>query len=251
MHNTIIIGAGPAGIAAAIQLRRASVDFLLLEKGRIGGLLLNANLIENYPGFTEPISGPDLVQRFKTQIDSLGIKVLSDEVVSTVLSSPSPKLTPQREEGVDAKFSVSTNQMTYKCKNLIVASGTKPKRLSTEDNVCYEVYPLLDLKDKDISIIGGGDAAFDYALNLAKKNRVKIFYGGEKPKCLPILHERVMESKNIDIIRHPPLQSPFRGRDEVLLAAIGREPNIDFLVPDLKIISLQRTTSPDYISSEM
>ncbi|MDP8228420.1 MAG: NAD(P)/FAD-dependent oxidoreductase, partial [Candidatus Electryoneaceae bacterium] len=61
-HNVAIIGAGPAGIAAVIQLQRYGVDPVILEKDAVGGLLRSANLIENYPGFPNGISGPRLVQ---------------------------------------------------------------------------------------------------------------------------------------------------------------------------------------------
>ena len=68
-YPVVIIGAGPAGLAAAMQLKRQGIDPLVLERKLVGGLLLNANLVENYPGFVDGISGPDLVSLFKDQAE--------------------------------------------------------------------------------------------------------------------------------------------------------------------------------------
>src|SRR4030067_823709 len=86
-EQVIIIGAGPAGLATAIQLKRYGVTPLLFERAQAGGLLWNANLVENYPGFPSGISGPDLVGLFVRQAQHLSIDVT-------------------REEGVEMGFSV-------------------------------------------------------------------------------------------------------------------------------------------------
>ena len=72
----MIIGAGPAGLTTAMQLSRQGIKAPVFEKKQVGGLLLNANLVENYSGFVEGISGPDLVDLFQRQADRLGVKVL-------------------------------------------------------------------------------------------------------------------------------------------------------------------------------
>src|SRR3990172_4711953 len=78
--EVLIIGAGPAGIAAAIQLKRYGIPFVLLEKERVGGLLWNANLVENYPGFPAGVSGPKLVRLIEKQMERLGVVVAEDVV---------------------------------------------------------------------------------------------------------------------------------------------------------------------------
>ena len=80
VNGAVIIGAGPAGMAAAIQLRRYGYEPLVLEKSVIGGLLNNANLVENYPGFPAGIEGPVLVQLMKEHVQQLGVEIRSDEV---------------------------------------------------------------------------------------------------------------------------------------------------------------------------
>src|SRR5512135_1962256 len=81
-EEVIIIGAGPAGIATAIQLKRYGIHPLFFERSEVGGLLLNANLVENYPGFPEGIGGVELVKRFVGQAQSLNIEVAHENVLT-------------------------------------------------------------------------------------------------------------------------------------------------------------------------
>jgi thioredoxin reductase (NADPH) len=111
----VIIGAGPAGIAASIYLKRAGLEPIFIEKGEIGGLLINANLVENYPGFPEGIRGRDLVEVFKKQLSRLGIKVTKGQVSKVI-----PK---------DGHFYITVEGNEIESHSLIVASGTEPKAL--------------------------------------------------------------------------------------------------------------------------
>jgi thioredoxin reductase len=247
--NTVIIGAGPAGIAAAIQLKRAGVDFVIVEKGEPGGLLLNANLVENYPGFPAGISGVDLVARFREHMRALDISILKGEVTSA--------------ERLDGSF-VTRLQCgeEFVSTNLVVSSGTRAKQLEGAGDVRYEVYPLLGISGKNVAVIGAGDAAFDYALNLTQRgNRVTILMRGDRPKALPLLVERAAVA-GVEVIAHigtpahivtpaeagvqkasTGLDSGLRRNDEPrrndrhfdhIIAAIGREPEAGFLSADLK-----------------
>jgi len=258
--NTIIIGAGPAGIAASIQLKRAGINFILIEKDNIGGLLLNANLVENYPGFPQGITGPDLVGRFLEQLNHLDIDIEMDEVT----------LADQTDTG----FSVKAIEAEYACKNLIIASGTNARSLGANssrlrsNNIIYEIYDIRNITDKKIAIIGSGDAAFDYALNLAKYNKVTILMRTEAPKCLNLLYERAKKNENIaiykgderDLTGHPErakrekdlsrdsssATSGLRMTDNYdhIIAAIGREPNTCFLGERIKNHFLEKTKAP-------
>ena len=78
--DTAIIGAGPSGLMTALQLKRYGVSTLLFEGNKVGGLLNNANLVENYPGFPGGISGVDLIRRFTEQIMRVGVQVTLGEV---------------------------------------------------------------------------------------------------------------------------------------------------------------------------
>lgn len=244
MNDVVIIGAGPAGISAAIQLKRYGMEPVLMEKEEVGGLLRNANLVENYPGFPKGISGPELAQIFKKQLENLQIKVHSEKVL---------KLDYEKET-----FFIKTDQRTINCQIVIIASGTESLKLTehdmpseTESHIFYEVYPLLQVANKKIAIIGAGDAAFDYALNISKKNDVVIINRGREVKCLPLLRERVMETKNISYLEDTHVRRIKYHDDRLILTcrntmkewetdvsylivAIGREPCLDFFSENLK-----------------
>ena len=166
-EDVIIVGAGPAGLATAIQLKRYGIHPLLFERVRVGGLLHNANLVENYPGFPHGISGPRLVNLFARQAQRLNIAVIYEEVVELVY-----------DQGV---FHAKTSQTSYASRCVVIATGTKPLRFlnlpipeDLSDRVFYEVFDLLQAEGKHIVVVGSGDAAFDYALNLSRNNRTTL-----------------------------------------------------------------------------
>ena len=254
ISQVAIIGAGPAGLSAALQLKRYAINPLLFEYNRIGGLLWNANLVENYPGFAGGISGPQLVERFIEQMKSSDIAVISERV---------------KELNFQANlFEIRTDQQDYLARIVVIASGTKPNLLTGCDlqegilnEIYYEVFPLLHHRNCRIAIIGAGDAAFDYALNLAHlNNEVIILNRGEEAKCLPLLWERAASASNITY--HPRsiltgLKNTGPGKlalectkpagkidihADYLLCATGRAPQLDFMVsfmPD-EVESLKR-----------
>jgi len=127
----VIIGAGPAGVTAAIQLKRYGIPFTLLEKERVGGLLWNANLVENYPGFPAGVSGPKLVGLIMKQMERIGVEVKFDSVVELQYDGNS--------------FQIRTSQAEYSPRYVIVASGTRPNPIplvipmSAKDKVISDV----------------------------------------------------------------------------------------------------------------
>jgi thioredoxin reductase (NADPH) len=247
-HEVLIIGAGPAGIAAAIQLDRYNMEPLILEQNEIGGLLRNAHLVENYPGFPEGISGIELAALFKAQVKNAGIKVTFEKVLNL--------------EYKEKVFFAQTEQRVITSDMVVIASGTKPLRLSSipissdiTEHVFYEVYPLRKVNNKKIAIIGAGDAAFDYALNLSRKNEVIIINRRDDIKCLPLLWERSMKSERITYMNNMTVKEIVKKDKHALIAcidndsneekqveadyviaAIGREPGLDFLSDKLKKI---------------
>jgi thioredoxin reductase len=239
-EQVVIIGAGPAGLAAAIQLKRYGIEALVLEKDAVGGLLRNANLVENYPGFPGGINGGNLVHLFSEQAHSIGIRIAFENV--------------QVLDYADEKFHVETEKNTYSSIRVVVASGTKPRRFlrfeipsQLSDHVFYEIYSLMNISGKRIAIVGAGDAAFDYALNLANANEIVILNRGATVRCLPLLWERACEKTSIQyqkgaaiqevlpadsgkiLIKYGASDSETSISVDYLIGAIGREPRLDFL----------------------
>jgi len=241
-----IIGAGPAGVATAIQLKRYGLDPMLLEKECAGGLLRNANWVENYPGFPNGVSGAKLVTLMKKQMQHIGVEVKQEEVLNVDLHGNNLVLVTQG----------ATRNTDF----LVIATGTKSKPIpdivSTEvrDKVFTEVWPLLEARGKHIVVIGAGDAAFDYALNLSKKrNSVTILNRGETVKCLQLLWDRAARESaiayrarvavsRVDVdetagrlkVRCEADGSSEAVRADYVIFAIGREPQLDFLSEDVK-----------------
>jgi thioredoxin reductase len=225
-------------MAAALQLKRYGITPRLFEKARPGGLLWNANCVENYPGFPGGVSGPDLVLTFIEQIK--GIEITPEPVI---------KLSWEGE-----LFTARTPTTTYQAQIVILASGTKPCLLAgftipdeIRLNVVYEVAGLLSEEGKTILILGNGDAAFDYAINLSRKNTVIILNRGERLKCLPLLWDRAQAIQNLSyrsktvvnrlvvrpgsgmIVECSSPQGPVDYQADYLVGAIGREPLLDFV----------------------
>ncbi len=245
VEQVAIIGAGPAGLAAAIQLRRNGIGAVLFEKEKVGGLLWNANLVENYPGFPHGIAGTALVRRFIQQAEHLGIKPTHQQVIDVAY-----------ERDV---FRLMTEQYRYEAKILVIATGTKPvpfTGFSIPQNlaglVYYEVRELLNKNGKQMIIVGSGDAAFDYALNLSRNNKVTILNRSAETRCLPLLWERTQQSAKISYHGQTEIcglqyadgggmlvdcQEPggvLQFHADYLIGAIGREAQLDCLTPGFR-----------------
>lgn len=243
IDEVAIIGAGPAGIACAIQLSRYSKVPLIFERNIPGGLLKNANRVENYPGFPGGIKGTNLIEKMTRQLDLAKVPVIHEDVI----------LVSHSED----HFSITTDHNTYISQKLVIASGTVPVKWTEfeipetiQKKVFYEVYPLRDLNDKVIAIIGAGDAAFDYAIQLADYNKVTIFNRSDTVKCLPLLWKRAKENPRISYLDNHVLQEMtedqtssrlklfFQSGNEMesllsdyIIFATGRQPEISFADP--------------------
>lgn len=192
--KTIIIGGGPSGITSGIYLLRAGITPLLLEKMVPGGQPLNTQRIENYPGFPDPLTGRELMERFLTQAKNYGLEIKEFQEVLKV-------------EKRDKLFSVETRDKTYWTHAIIVACGTVPARLNIpgEDrfigrgvSFCATCDGFF-FRDMEIAVIGGGDSALEEALFLASiAKKVYVVHRRQTFRAQKILVERAQANPKIE-----------------------------------------------------
>jgi thioredoxin reductase (NADPH) len=194
-YQGVIIGGGPAGLAAGLYCARSRLNTLLIEKGVIGGQITNAERVENYPGFPKGISGIELGQLIHAQATSYGLETLPAEVTKAV---PSPR-----------HNLINTSEGDFVAEAIIIASGSQFRRLGVpgEDRfvgkgVSYCATcdgPLF--KGKTVAVIGGGDAAITEALYLSKfASSVKVIHRRSQLRASKIFQERAMADPKIEFI---------------------------------------------------
>ena len=192
-YDVIIIGGGPAGLSAGIYASRARLRTLLIEKGMFGGLIANAELVENYPGFPEGISGFDIGERMSKQASKFGLETLSAEVTGVDLLK-------------DIK-TIHTTEGNFSARAVIIASGAERKRLGVpgEDifinrgvSYCATCDGAL-FKDRVVAIVGGGDSAVEEALFLTRfASKVIIVHRRNQLRASKMAQERALSNKKID-----------------------------------------------------
>ncbi len=237
-----IIGAGPAGIATALQLKRSGIEPMVFEADSIGGLIRNASLIENYPGFPNGISGSELVRLFIEHLRRASIEVLFEEVL--------------RLDHDGALFVIETKKRTVMARFVVIASGTKPKEFPripeyAKARAFYDVLTLSETRQKRIAIVGAGDAAFDYALGLAKRdNRVTLLNRSSRLACLPLLWHRAKKVSNISYYENTVIRGIDNTGDGLLLRldTVGKSWN---MVIDYVIFAIGRFPRLDFVSSTL
>lgn len=162
-YDLAIIGAGPAGLTAGIYGGRGGLSVVILEKGLPGGQIAQTQEVENYPGFPDVVSGPELSQRMVQQAEKFGAKIVMEEVTGL---KPKPK----------GGFVVHGYDADYHAKTVIVATGANPRRLGVpgEDefygrgvSTCATCDGFF-YRGKEVVVVGGGDAAVEEGTFLTK-----------------------------------------------------------------------------------
>ena len=208
--DVVIIGAGPAGIAAAIYASRGNMKCAIIEKEMPGGQVNKTSVVENYPGY-EKISGPDLVEKFYKQLNSLEVTQVFSEVTDIKVNKTNKVLTLK-------------NGKKIKTKAVILALGRSPKKLTSDHYKSLEgkgisYCSLCDgnlYKNEDVSIVGSGNSALEEALYLSKICKsVTIICRSEKLKGDSVLIERINEKENIKVIYNATIEA-FHGKDKIL-----------------------------------
>jgi len=194
-YDVIIIGGGPAGLTAALYLRRSGYRLLLIEREMFGGQLKNIEFIENYPGFADGISGPELASAMVQQATRHGVEMVPGEVLTV--------------ESFSACRSVTcADGKAYTCHAVVVASGSKPRRLGVPGEETFRSRGVIDcalcdggqFAGKVVAVCGGGDAGVTEALYLAKlAARVVLVEAEPCVTASAILEERVRNHPNVEI----------------------------------------------------
>ena len=194
MRKCIIIGAGPAGMNAALYLKRAGIDVVLIEKEVPGGEMLKTNKIENYLGF-ESIDGGELALKMSKQIKDLGIKIIKDRVLKVTKSD---------------KFIVEMEKEKLEADYVIVATGRTPRKLGlrgedvlTGRGISYcAVCDGAFYRGKEVAVIGGGDVALTEALYLSDLCAKVYVVVRRDLRASEVLQSRVKAKENIIVLKN-------------------------------------------------
>lgn len=194
MYDIIIIGAGPAGMTAAIYAKQARKNVLIIEKNVYGGQILKANIVKNYPGFNE-ITGFEFSNKLYNQMKSLNPDIKFEEVIKI-------------ENNIDFK-TVITNKNSYKSKSVIIATGAESRKLGLNNekeflgkgiSYCATCDGMF-FKDKTVAILGGGVDAIDEALYLSDiAKKVYVIYRRKEFQFDSINLEHLRKKENVDFI---------------------------------------------------
>ncbi|KKR05723.1 MAG: Thioredoxin reductase [candidate division WS6 bacterium GW2011_GWF2_39_15] len=194
-EKLIIIGGGPAGLAAALYASRAMLNPLVIEGLPAGGQLTLTSEVENYPGFPEGVLGPDLIKRFRDQAQKFGTRYITENVVSVKK---------------DELFTVTiSNGQTLQSRAVLVATGADAKWLGLESeqrlrgkgvSACATCDGFF-FKDKEIAVVGGGDSAMEEATFLTRfASKVTIIHRRNEFRASKFMIEKAKNNPKIEFI---------------------------------------------------
>ncbi len=203
VENVVIIGSGPAGYTAAIYAARANLKPLMFEGYQAGGIpggqLMTTDEVENFPGFPDGITGPQLMARMKAQAIRWGTEIVSDDVTAVDLG--------QRP------FTVHTDEQAVQTHSIIIATGATAKRLGLPNEhqfwsrgisacaICDGAIPLF--RSAELAVIGGGDSAAEEAVYLTKYgSHVHLLVRRDRLRASKALQDRVFNTDKITVHWH-------------------------------------------------
>ncbi|XP_050227197.1 NADPH-dependent thioredoxin reductase 3 [Mercurialis annua] len=200
VENVVIIGSGPAGYTAAIYAARANLKPVVFEGYQMGGVpggqLMTTTEVENFPGFPDGITGPDLMDRMRRQAERWGAELYQEDVESVDVSN--------------SPFTVKSSERKVKCHSIILATGATARRLKLprEDEfwsrgisacaICDGASPLF--KGQVLAVVGGGDTATEEAIYLTKYARhVHLLVRKDQLRASKAMQDRVFNNPNITV----------------------------------------------------
>lgn len=222
MKDVLIIGAGPAGLTAGIYCCRAGLDTVILEKKYAGGQAFNTDLIENYPGFPDGVSGQELSSLMERQAQRLGCEIIYDQAQAVKK---------------DNYFTVNTQSASIQARSVILCSGASPRSLGLEREDAYIGHGLsycavcdgFFFRGKDVAVIGGGDTALGDALYLAKfARRVYLIHRRAELRGARQLQDKIFANEKIEFV------------PDSVVTALNGQPSLSSITVLNKISDAQR-----------
>jgi thioredoxin reductase (NADPH) len=242
-YDVVIIGGGPAGLTAGIYAARARLKSLLLEKGATGGWIINAGVVENYPGFLDGVNGLELADAMQQQAVKFGLETLTAEVTGLDLKGEQKVL--------------KTSEGDIIAKAVIIAGGSDRIKLGvpgeeefTGRGVAYcAVCDGYFYRDVPVAVVGGGNAAINEALELTKfASKITLIHRRDELRATKILQERAFAEPKIEFLWNTVVEA-IEGEDTVkklrlknvqtgekstldisgIFVATGFRPNTDYL----------------------
>jgi thioredoxin reductase (NADPH) len=239
----LIVGGGPAGYTAALYAARAELEPVVLAGLTAGGQLMLTTEVENYPGFPEGITGPEMMERFQKQAERFGARVLLEDALRIDLSK--------------RPFRVDSESHRFEAQALILATGASAQWLGLESeerlqnrgvSACATCDGAL-YKGKPMAVVGGGDTALEEALFLTRyATRVTVIHRRDELRASKIMQQRALDSEKIDFAWNSVIDevlgddfvTAVRLRDtrtdetrelpvEALFVAIGHRPNTELV----------------------
>jgi thioredoxin reductase (NADPH) len=197
IENVVIIGSGPAGYTAALYTSRADLRPLMVEGFMWGGLLQGTTDVENYPGYPDGVTGPEMMQDFRDQAERFGTRFITEDASGVELS---------RDGGIHR---VRLGERELLAKAVILAMGAEPKKLGVPGEeelaargVSYcATCDAAFFRGQDTMVVGGGDTAMEDATFLSKfANNVKIVHRRDDFRASAIMLDRARETENIELL---------------------------------------------------
>jgi thioredoxin reductase (NADPH) len=248
-ESVIIIGSGPAGLTAAIYASRANLNPLMIEGEEVGGQLMTTTDVENYPGFAEGVTGPELMEVTKKQAARFGTRFLSKNVSKVDFSS--------------RPFKVWVGNDLFQAQSIIIATGASAKYIGLESekklmgrgvSACATCDGAF-FRNVPVSIVGGGDTAMEEATFLTRfASQVYLIHRRDSFRASKIMADRVMKNPKIKIIWDTEVIEVLGDKKvtgvklknlktgdiselpvEGMFAAIGHKPNTDIFKGHLKM----------------
>ncbi|MDA4136561.1 MAG: thioredoxin-disulfide reductase [Thaumarchaeota archaeon] len=195
VSKVVIIGSGPAGLTAGIYCSRAGLDPVLYMGTKYGGQLMVTSDVENFPGYKDPIMGPDLMEQMRAQAERVGTKLIQDDVTEVDFRT--------------YPFVIKTPNEERRAMSVIVASGANPRRLNLESEmrlmgkgvsncaVCDGFF----FRGKKLAVVGGGDTAMEEATYLSKlASSVTVIHRRESLRACSRLQEEAFEDPKIEFL---------------------------------------------------